>query len=81
LPIDAHLGFHPFQELEALLGLFRFVALVVLPKNLIGGCIHDHGLDSSRSDVESNEKLGDVVVRFVRVRNLLHLWPERMNLN
>ena len=81
LAIDAHLGFHAFQELEAFLRLLGFVALVVLPKDLVGGRIYDNCLDRSRPDVESNEKLGDVVVRLLRVRDLLHLRPKRNNLN
>ncbi len=81
LAINAHLGFHAFQKLEAFLRLFRFVALVVLPKDLVDGRIDDNCLDRSRPDVESNEKLSDVVVRLLRVRDLLHLRPKRQNLN
>jgi hypothetical protein len=61
--------------------LLRFVALVILPEHLIGGCIYDDRFDRGRADVESNEKLGDVVVRLLRGRSLLHLRPKRNNLN
>jgi hypothetical protein len=71
VPIDPHLGFHSLQELERLFGLLGFMTLVVLPQHAIRRRVNDHCLHRSRTYVKPDEELGDVIMRLLRLRNLL----------
>ena len=44
-PVNTHLGFHAFEELEGFFRLLGFMALVVLPQQLVRGSIDEYGLD------------------------------------
>ena len=66
--VDADLGFHPLQELQRLLRLLGFVALVVLPEHLVAGGIDHDRLHRGRAHVQADQELGLVIVRLVRMR-------------
>ena len=57
LAVDADFGFHAPQELQRLFRLLGFVALVVLPQNLVGRGIDHDRLHRGRADIEPNQKL------------------------
>ncbi len=57
---DASFVLHALEELQQLLGLLGFVALVVLPDDLVGFGFDDHGLHRGRADIHA-----DHVDRFV----------------
>ena len=65
--IDADLGLHALQELQHLLRLLGFVALVVLPEDLVGGGIDHDRFHRGRADVQSDQELGLVIVRLLRI--------------
>src|SRR5215468_9653060 len=68
MAVNAGIGFHTLQELERFFRLLGFVALVVLPQNLIRVRIHYDRLHCCRTHVKSDEKLCIVVVRLLRLR-------------
>src|SRR5215468_7600805 len=68
MAVNAGIGFHTLQELERFFRLLGFVALVVLPQNLIRVRIHYDRLHCCRTHVKSDEKLCIVVVRLLRPR-------------
>jgi len=57
---DADLVLHALQELQQLLGLLGFVALVVLPDDLVGCRLNHHGLDGGRPHVHTDAVDGAV---------------------
>src|SRR5262249_43518589 len=48
--------FNPLQKLQHFFGLLGVVALVVTPNNLVSHRVNNHGFDSCRAHVESNEQ-------------------------
>src|SRR5262249_26311846 len=83
MPVDMDLGFHALQKLQGLLRLFGFVALVILPENLVGRKIDDHGFHGGGTDIQADEKLRLVVMRLFGMLRLLdgRLRFERCDLN
>ena len=55
--VHADLGFHAAQKFQRLFRLLGFVALVVLPEDLISGSIDDRRLDRGRAHVEANQEI------------------------
>ncbi len=69
--IDADLRLHALEKLQRLLRLLGFVALIVLPKDLVGCGIDDHRLHRGRAHVQPDHELAFMVVRF---QVLLRFW-------
>ena len=65
VPVDADLGLHAAQKFQGLLRLLGLVALVVLPKNLVGRGVHHCRLHRGRANVEAHQKLSVMVVRLL----------------
>ena len=56
MAVDAKIGFHALEELERLLGLLGFMALVVLPENLVSCRVDGDRFNRGRADVEPNHE-------------------------
>ena len=64
--IDPDFFFHAAQKLQSLFRLLGFVALVILPQNLIGRRVNDGSFHCGRADVEPDQKVSVMVVRSLR---------------
>ena len=71
MAINPGIGFHALQKLQRLLRLLGFVALVVLPENLVRRGINNDCFYRSRTHVETDEELRYMIVRLLRVLHLL----------
>src|SRR5439155_3852883 len=69
--LDARVGLHALQELQALFGLLGVVALVVAPDDVLGRQVDYYRLHRGRADVQANHQ----VLRGGYVHNA-SLWEE-----
>ena len=70
--VDTGLSFHPLQKLERLFRLLGFMALVVLPQNLVGLSVDHNCLDGGRADIKSDEEFCLLVMPVMRMPYLLN---------
>ena len=85
--IHGSIGFHALQELERLLRLLGFVALVVLPENRVARSIDNYCFHGRRAYIQANQEFDCAIMAVHGLAhrlgnsNRMDLWFERCDLN